>query len=98
MKVWLCLIIFGAAMIIAAISIKMNNFVNESFNAQWNGNGNYSEQHGITPPKHYISSANNGYIMNPGNYLRLPWTRKTFYSYPFFQRRYVTRPILNQLL
>ena len=98
LQLCLCFSLFVLVLILIFLCTQMSTFVNESFDTQWNGNGNYSEQQGVVPPKYYISGANGGFLMNPGNYTRLPWTRKTFYRYPFFNRRFVTRPILDQLL
>jgi len=100
MALKLCIVLSLVVLLLTLIFIcvQMAGFTNESFDSQWRGNGNYSEQQGIVPPKHYINGSNGGFLMNPGNYRQLPWTRKTIYRYPFFGERYVTRPILSQVI
>lgn len=49
-------------------------------------------------PLYTYTTPSNNFILKPANYRRLPWARKTFFNYPFFNRRYVTRPILTQAL
>lgn len=41
---------------------------------------------------------NRDYIVKPDDYLHRPFFRRSFYRYPFFKKRYVTRPVLDGLV
>lgn len=94
----LCISLVALTLILIFLVLNMSSFSVDHFDTQWHGNGNYSEQNDVKYPKYYIGRGNGGFLMDPGNYTRMPWTRKSFYRYPFFNRRYVSRLLLDQAL
>ena len=38
------------------------------------------------------------YIVKPEDYIHRPFFRRSFYRYPFFNKRYVNRPVLDGLV
>lgn len=98
-----CLALIIFAVLLGAIFWLLNTLAPfrplriRSRNSRWFAESEYSPQHGLDPAKYYWNPMDN-YILKPGNFRRLPWARKTFFRFPLFNSRYITRPILDQAL